>query len=80
MVALAKLIWAVSTYGEPSVEVFAKNFASIGRRRLLAARLWNLACARSLRGLGSLQMKLWNSFRARKTSGGIGGISGFVWL
>jgi hypothetical protein len=54
MVAVAKFMWAATTYGgEPSVEVFAEN-ASISRRRLLVERLCNLARARSPRGLGRL--------------------------
>jgi hypothetical protein len=46
VVALAKYVWAVTSYGgQPSVEVFAKNYCLHWRRGKLEARLHSLGHA-----------------------------------
>jgi hypothetical protein len=61
MVSLAKYVWAVTSYGgQPSIEVFAKNYCLHWQKRKLEARLHSLDRAPLHRGLGRFWWKLWN--------------------
>jgi hypothetical protein len=61
VVALAKYIWAVTSYdGQPSVEVFAKNYCLHWQKRKLEIRLNSLDRAPSRRGPERLWRKSWN--------------------
>jgi hypothetical protein len=61
VVALAKYAWAVTSYGgQPSIEVFAKNYCLHWQKRKIGARLHILDRAPLRRGLGRLRRKLWN--------------------
>jgi hypothetical protein len=71
MVALTKYVWAVTSYGgQPSVEVFAKNYVCTGRRGKLEARFPSLGHPPLHRGLARLQRRLWSWFLAPATKWG----------
>jgi hypothetical protein len=61
VVALAKYVWAATSYGgQPSVEVFAKNYCLHWQKERLETRLHSLDHARSRRGPERLRWKLWS--------------------
>jgi hypothetical protein len=61
VVALAKYVWAVTSYGgQPSVEVFAKNYCLHWQKERLETRLHSLDRACSRQGPKRLRWKSWS--------------------
>jgi hypothetical protein len=60
MVALAKYVWAVTSYdGQPFVEVFAKNYCLHWQKRKIGNKIAQFGSCTFTRGLGRLQLKSW---------------------
>jgi uncharacterized protein Usg len=61
VVVLATYVWAETSYGgQPSVEVFAKNYCLHWQKERLETRLHSLDCAPSRRGPERLRRKSWS--------------------
>jgi hypothetical protein len=60
VVALAKYVWAVSSYGgQPSVEVFAKNYCLHWQKRKIGDEIPQFGSCTFRRGLERLRRKSW---------------------
>ena len=61
VVALAKYVWAVTSYdGQPSMEVFTKNYCLHWQKRKIEIRLHSLDRAPSRQGPERLRRKSWS--------------------
>jgi hypothetical protein len=77
VVALAKYVWATTSYGgQPSVEVFAKQYCLHWQKRKLDIRWRNSDRALSHRSTGRLRWKLWSWSPVPEISGATGGTTG----
>jgi hypothetical protein len=60
VVALAKYVWAMTSYGgQPSVEVFAKNYYLHWQKRKIGNKIAQFGSCRSRRGPERLRWKSW---------------------
>jgi hypothetical protein len=60
VVALAKYVWAISSYGgQPCVEVFAKNYCLHWQKRKIGDEIAQFGSCTFRRGLERLRRKSW---------------------
>jgi hypothetical protein len=61
VVALAKYVWAVTSYGgQPSVEVFAKNYCLHWQNRKVGSKIAQIGSCTFTPRTGRLRRKLWS--------------------
>jgi hypothetical protein len=80
MAALAKYVWVVSSYGgEPSVEVFTKNYCLHWQKRKIGDKIAQFGSCTFMPRTGNTSAKIIEIVPCAKISGATGGNFGFMW-
>jgi acetylornithine deacetylase/succinyl-diaminopimelate desuccinylase-like protein len=79
MVALAKYVWAATSYGsQPSVEVFAKNYCLHWQKRNIGNKIAQFGSCTFTPRIGKTSVEVVELVPCAAISGATGGIIGFM--